>query len=216
MECLCCSSKSLDTRLVNGRNHIANMGTIRSQVAVYLVPRSLSIAILCRKVRFRQFGGVEDICLVFSSRWIGICHAWRSVIVNSIVPLRTVARLVLFKLKDHISVQLFFIYQLLLENVFLFTFGLELDSHFLDQSLMVLVHLIKFKRLSPEPVSFLLHINKSCFLFGLDTLDISLFFQIAHVFLDDVHFLLKRCQEVTFVLVDYAFYVSASILYKQT
>ena len=216
MECLCCSSKSLDTRLVNGRNHIANMGAIRSQVAVYLVPRSLSITILCRKVRFRQFSGVEDVCLVFSSRWIRICHAWRSVVVNSIVPLRTVARLVLFKLKDHISVQLFFIYQLLLENVFLFTFGFELDSHFLDQSLMVLVHLIKFKRLSPEPVSFLLHINKSCFLFGLDTLNIRLFFQIAHVFLDDVHFLLKRCQEVTFVLVDYAFYVSASILYKQT
>ena len=81
---------------------------------------------------------------------------------------------------------------------------------------MVLVHLVKFKRLSPEPVPFLLHINKSSFLFGLDTLDIGLFFQIAHVFLDDVHFLLKRCQEVTFMLVDYAFYVSAGILYKQT
>ena len=68
MECLCCSSKSLDTRLVNGRNHIANMGTIRSQVTVYLIPRSLSITILCRKVRFRQFGGVEYVCLIFSSR----------------------------------------------------------------------------------------------------------------------------------------------------
>ena len=77
---------------------------------------------------------------------------------------------------------------------------------------MILIHPIKFKSLSSEPISFLLHIDQSRFLFRFDSLDTCLFLQISHVFLHYVHFLLKCCQKVLFMLIDYAFDKHARVL----
>ena len=71
-----------------------------------------------------------------------------------------------------------------------------------DHPLVLLVHLVKLEGLPAEPVPFLLHIDEPGFLLGLDSFDWCLFFEIAHVFLDDVHFLLEGCEEILLMLID--------------
>ena len=80
---------------------------------------------------------------------------------------------------------------------------------------MVFVHLVELEGFPPEPISFFLHIYKASFLLGLDSLHTCLFFQVSHVLLDDVHFLLECSQKVLLVLIDYALDVHARILHQK-
>ena len=120
--------------------------------------------------------------------------------------------LVLVDLIHSIPVDRFSLNQLLVHKVAILTDCFQPLTELHEHSFMILIHPIKLKSLSPKPVSFLLHIDQSCFLFRFDSLDTCLFLQIPHVFLHYVHFLLKCCQKVFFMLIDYAFDKHARVL----
>ena len=120
--------------------------------------------------------------------------------------------LVLVKLVHGVPIDRFGLNELLVHEVAILAHRLQPLSQLAEHPLMILVHLVELESLAPEPISFLLHINQSGFLFGLNTLNTRLLLQIAHVFLHDVHLLLESCQEVFLVLIDNSFDEHACVL----
>ena len=80
--------------------------------------------------------------------------------------------------------------------------------------LMVLVHFIKLKGLTTEPVSFPLQVHEPIISLRPDPLRVRLFLQIAHVPLNDVHLLLEGLQEVVFMLLNFPLDELSSVLYN--
>ena len=108
----------------------------------------------------------------------------------------------LVELMHAVSIDLFGLHELLVEQVLVFCDCYQSLLHFHDQPLVVFVDLVELEGFLSEPVSFFLHVDEACLLFGFDSLNGRFLFQVSHVLLHDVHFLFESSQEVLFVLLD--------------
>ena len=119
----------------------------------------------------------------------------------------------LVELMHAVSVDLFGLHELLVKQVLVLCDSYQSLLHFQDQPLVVFVDLVELEGLLSEPVPFLFHVDETSFLFRLDSLNRSFLFQISHVLLHYVHFLLESRQEVLLVLLDDLLDELARVLY---
>ena len=108
---------------------------------------------------------------------------------------------------------LFGLHELLVKHVFVLCHGYQALLHLHDQPLIVFVDLVELEGLLSEPVSFLFHVDETRLLFCLDSLNRSFLFQVSHVLLHYVHFLLESSKEVLLVLLDDLLDKLARVLY---
>ena len=127
----------------------------------------------------------------------------------------SIFRLKLIKLKHDGAINGLGIDQLLVEEVFVFAHCLEASLEIQNYPLVVFVHLVELEGLLTEPVSLVFHIDEAGLLLGLDPLNRCLFFEVTHVFLHDVHLLLKGGQKVVLMLIHYFFDELTSVLVQR-
>ena len=128
----------------------------------------------------------------------------------------TIALSELVELMHAVSIDLFGLHELLVKQVLVLCDCYQSLLHFQDQPLVVFVDLVELEGFLSEPVSFFLHVDEACLLFGFDSLNGSFFFQVSHVLLHYVHFLFECSQEVLFVLLDDLLDEVACVLYEIT